>query len=56
MSRLKDLIIDIQEQIESGELTHKQIAEKFNVTVDFVNQVDRGLIRPNENSDHWIEE
>jgi len=56
MSRFKDLIMDIQEHLESGELTYKQIAEKFDVTVDFVSQVNLDLMSPNENSGYWIEE
>lgn len=39
LSKFKDLIIDIQDQVESGELTFEQIADKYKVTLEFVKQV-----------------
>lgn len=38
MSRisLSDLMIDIQDDIEQGELTYQQIASKYNVPIDWV--------------------
>lgn len=43
MSRMKDLIIDIQDAIEAGELTFEQIAQAYDVEVDQVQDLARGL-------------
>jgi hypothetical protein len=39
MSKFRDLIIDIQDDILANVLTFSQISEKHDVTVDFVAQV-----------------
>lgn len=38
MSRMSTLVLSIQEDIEEGELTFDQIAEKHNVTIDWVEE------------------
>lgn len=39
MSRMSELMIDIAEEIEIGELYFKQIAQKFNVPLSWVDEV-----------------
>jgi hypothetical protein len=35
-SVMSDLLIDIQDDVERGELTYQQIAEKYNIPLDWV--------------------
>ena len=39
MSKIKDVIMDIETDIRAGELTLVQIAKKYDVTVTFVTQI-----------------
>lgn len=39
MSRMSELMIDIAEEIEIGELSFRQIAQKFNVPLSWVDEV-----------------
>jgi Mn-dependent DtxR family transcriptional regulator len=43
MSRMSEIIIEIQEEIEKGELSFHQIAEKFEVPVGWVDEAAREL-------------
>ena len=39
MSKFRDLIIDIQEDIMANQLTEEQLVEKYNVSKEFLTQV-----------------
>jgi len=39
MSQFRDLIIEIQQEVDEGELTFRQIAEKHGVSVSFVTDI-----------------
>ncbi len=39
MSRIKDTIFDIQAEIESGDLSFAEIAERYDVTIDVVQEI-----------------
>lgn len=43
MSRMSDLIIDIQDAIEAGELTFEQIAQAYNTPVETVRELAQGI-------------
>jgi hypothetical protein len=38
MSAIKDMLYDIMEALEEGELTYAQIAEKFQVPIEWVEE------------------
>ena len=43
MSRIDDFVIDIQNDIEDGELTFEQIARSRGVSLEVVKDIARGL-------------
>ena len=43
MSKMNALIIEIQEEIEKGELSFRQIADKFEVPFEWVDEAAREL-------------
>ena len=43
MSKMSNLMLDIQDEIEIGELSFRQIADKFNVPVSWVDEAAREL-------------
>ena len=44
MSQFRDLIIEIQQEVDEGELTFRQIAEKHGVSVSFVTEIYCGMV------------
>lgn len=43
MSKIKDFVIDIQDDIDAGELTFEQIAQAHGVSVDMVRDIARNM-------------
>lgn len=43
MSRMRDLMIDIQDMIEEGIFSYEEIARKLNVKVSWVYEVARSM-------------
>jgi len=48
MSKMSSLIFDLQEEVQAQELTFSQISEKFNVPLDWVEEVAEELERFDE--------
>ena len=44
MSKVSDLMIDLQEEIESGFLTFEQIAAKYEVPLSWVDEAAKQLV------------
>ncbi len=55
MSVYKDIIIDIQEDIQKGKLTFSQIAEKYNVSIYVVNAIWQEMIDQEENQVNFLD-
>lgn len=53
MSMMSSLIFDLQEEVQAQELTFSQIAEKFNVPLDWVEEVAEELDRFYEGDNEW---
>lgn len=41
---ISDLMIDIQEHVDAGELTFEQIAEKFDVPIEWVRSAEESSL------------
>lgn len=54
MSKFRDLIIDIQEDIMANQLTEEQLVEKYNVSKEFLNEVFMSI--PVEDNDYIDQE
>ena len=52
---MRDLIIDIQEEIERGQLSFQEIARKFNVPLNWVD-IAHGELMQCYMNDSWYEE
>ena len=44
MSAIKDIVFDIQDELDSGELSYEQIAVKYGVSVADVKEIEQELI------------
>lgn len=53
MSKMANLMIDIQDEIELGELTFRQIADKFEVPLSWVDEAARELADSYSDEDSW---
>jgi hypothetical protein len=56
MSKFRDLIIDIQQEVSEGKLTFRQIAENHGVTVLFVTDVYCDMIEQEDRNEAILEE
>lgn len=57
MSEFRDMIIDIQVDIERGELSFRQIADKHNVSISTVDKVLLSLLEQyKDEDDHRAED
>lgn len=55
MSKFREMIIDIQDEIERGELSYRQIAQAFNVSYDDVMTIAEKLQEYNSYEDNFME-
>ena len=50
MGRLSDLIFEMVEDIEAGELSFREIAQKYDVPASFVDEVWQGFVKETESN------
>ena len=53
MSKMGNLMIDIQDEIERGELSFQQIADRFEVPLSWVDEAARELAEQYSQEDYW---